>query len=147
MGRIVCLGEVCLDLLVGLLAVLLVVVAALCLGIAGIVGLLAYLFAQLFVVDLIVVLALHVRTAGLRKFFLHLAHRFDGLVRCLQSADEVLFGNLVHLTLYHHDVVLGGTDHEVHVCLLHLLEGRIDDVFAVDTGYADFGGGVFDRDV
>lgn len=65
MGRIVCLGEVCLDLLVGLLAVLLVVVAALCLGIAGVVGLLAYLFAQLFVVDLIVVLALHVRTAGL----------------------------------------------------------------------------------
>ena len=93
------------------------------------------LLAQLLIVNLVVVCPLHVSTKFLGKFLLKKAHRLDGLGSSLERADKVLLGHFLHLSLYHHDVVLGGTNHDIHISLLHLLEGRINDILAIDTCY------------
>ena len=82
--------EVGLYLVEGFFAALLVMVAGLGYGVALVVGLLAELFAQLLVVYLVAVLALHVGAELLRELFLKLAHRADGFLCHLEGLQEVL---------------------------------------------------------
>ena len=105
------------------------------------------LLAQLFVVDLVAVLALHVLAQFLGQLVLQLAHRLDGLGSSLEGADEVLLRYFLHLAFHHHDVVLGGTYHQVHIGLFHLLEGGVDDKLAVDAGYANLRDSVLEGNV
>ena len=69
----------------------------------------------------------------LHEFLLDETVNLDSLVSCLESAKQILLAHLIHLTFYHHDVVVGSTDHKVHVSLFHLLESRVDDIFAIDA--------------
>ena len=144
---IVAFDEVRLNLVVNFFAVLLVVVAALCLCIASVIRFFLYLLAEFFVIHFVAIFALNVCTEFLCKFFLYLAHRLDSIVRCFKGVDKVLFWHLVHFALHHHNVVLGGTDHNIHIGFLHLFEGRVDDIFSVYTCYAHFRDGVFDRNI
>ena len=50
----------------------------------------------------------------------------------LKSLNKVLFGNLVHFSFHHHDVVFGCTHHDIHVGFLHLLEGGVNYILAVN---------------
>ena len=54
----------------------------------------------------------------------------------LEGSEEVSLGNFVHLAFHHHDVVVGGAYHKLHIGLLKLLESRVDDELAVDAGHA-----------
>ena len=88
---IVAFDEVRLNLVVNFFAVLLVVVAALCLCIASVIRFFLYLLAEFFVVHFVAIFALNVCTEFLCKFFLYLAHRLDSIVRCFKGVDKVLF--------------------------------------------------------
>ena len=145
-GSIVFLKEIGNQLLERLLALLLRE-SLLHEVVGGLIELVLDLLAQLLVVDLVVILALGVGAELLHQFLLQLAHRLDSLVGGLEGADQVLLGDFVHLAFHHHDVVLRGTHHEVHVGLLHLLRRRIDDILAVDAGYAALRDGALKRDV
>ncbi len=138
MGSVVGFLEVGENLVEGFLARLLVVVAGLGDGVALVVGLLADLLAQFLVVDLMAVFALNVGAEFFRQFYLQFAHGLDGIHSGFEGTDHILLGYFLHLAFHHHDVLGGGTDHDVHVGFFHLLEGRVDDVLAIDAGYANF---------
>ena len=115
--------------------------------VGGLVALLVDLLAQLLVVDLVAVFALHVLAEFLGEFLLQAAHGLDGFVGYLQGLEQILLADLLHLAFHHHDVLFGGTDHDVHVGVLHLLEGGIYDVLAIQTDDAHLGDGTFEGDV
>ena len=99
--------------------------------------LVVHLLAQIFVVHLVVVFALNVFTQFLSQFFLHGAHGLDGIVSHFEGLDKVLFGNLVHFSFHHHDVIFGCAHHDIHVGFLHLLEGGINNILAVNPSNAN----------
>ena len=115
--------------------------------VGGLVALLVHLLAQLLVVDLVAVFALDVLAEFLGEFLLQAAHGLDGFVGYLQGLEQILLADLLHLAFHHHDVLFCGTDHDVHVGILHLLEGGIHDVLAVQTNDAHLGDGTFEGDV
>ena len=90
----VCCGislcKVGLDLVEGLFACLLVVVAGFSYGVALVVGLFSELFAQLLVVHLVAVFALHVGAEFLHELLLQHAHRAYSLLSCLEGSEQVL---------------------------------------------------------
>ena len=63
-------------------------------------------------------------------------HRLHGLVGKGHAAQDHLFGELLDLGLDHHDSVAGSSDDQVHRRFLHLVEGRVEDVLAVDVANA-----------
>ena len=147
MSCVISLLEVRENLVESFLARLLVVVASLCDSIALVVGLLTDLLAQLLVVNLVAVLTLNVSAEFLRKLSLEFAHRLDGSHSGLQCTNHVLLRNFLHLAFHHHDVLGRSTNHDVHICLLHLLEGRVDNIFSVDASYAHLRDGAFEGDI
>lgn len=103
-----------------------------CLLIAGIV----YGLAQLLVVHLVAVFALHGRAYLFGKLHLRLTLHLDSLVGSLHGVQQVELGHLVHFALHHHDVLVRGSYHKVHIRFFQLLEGRVDDELSVDARYA-----------
>ncbi len=55
----------------------------------------------------------------------------------LQSTYKILFRNLIHLAFNHHDVVLSGTNHKVHIGFFHLFEGWIDDILTINASHTN----------
>ena len=104
-------------------------------------------FAELVVVHLVAVFALHVLAELFAQLLLQAAHGLDGLVSALECSQEVALLHFLHLAFHHHDVLFGGTDHEVHVSLSELLEGGVDDELATNTCYAHLGDGTFEGNV
>ena len=146
-GGGICLLEALAYLGECVLAGVLVAVALLGDSVSLVVAFLAYLLAELFVVHLMAVFSLDILAELLGELFLEAAHGFDGLVSGLEGADEVLLGHLVHLALYHHDVLLGSAYHDVHVGIFHLLVSRIDDVFTVYSGHSHLRDGALEGNV
>ncbi len=105
------------------------------------------LLAEILVIDLVAVLALHIRAKLLHELCLERALRLDCLVGCLEGVQEVLLLHFLHLTLHHHDVLSRSSDHKVHVSLGHLGEGRIDDELSIHACYTHFGYRALERDV
>ena len=103
--------------------------------------------AQLVVVHLMAVFALHVLAKFLAQLLLEAAHGLDGLMSALQGSQQVGFLYFLHLALHHHDVLLGSTDHEVHVGILELLESGVDDKLAANACHAHFGDGTLEGDI
>ena len=142
------LGEGCdeigLHLLECSLALVLVLVARLCYVVARLIAEVVAVLLELLVIDFVIIF--HNGLANsLHQFLLHLAVNLDSLVSCLESTKQILLGNLFHLTFNHHDVLVGCTYHQVHIGLLHLLEGWIDDIFAIDANNTNFGDWAFER--
>ena len=108
---------------------------------------LVHLLAQFLVVHLMVVLAFDILAEFFRQFGLQFAHGFDGIHSHLECTEQILLAHLFHLTFHHHDVVGGGAHHHVDVGLFHLLKGRIDHIFAVDTSHAHLGDGALEGNV
>ena len=104
-------------------------------------------FAKFVVVYLVAVLALHVLAKLFAELLLEAAHGLDGLVSGLEGSEEVGLLHFLHLAFHHHDVLFGSSDHEVHVGLLELLEGGIDDELAVDTSHANLRDRSFEGDI
>ena len=94
-----------------------------------------------------VVTLVHVGAELVHELLLHAAVLLDLLVGELDGLEHVVLGNLVHLTFDHHDIFLGGGDHEVQVGALACLETGIDDELAVDAGDAHFGDRAAERQV
>ena len=105
--------------------------------VGGLIELLVHLLAQCLVVHLVVILALHVLAQLLRELGLQLTHGLDGSHSSLQRTEQILLTDFLHLTFYHHDVLSRSTYHDVHIGLLHLLEGRINHILAIDASHAN----------
>ena len=102
--------------------------------------LIAYLLnigTQILVVYFVAVLALNVCAKFLHQFLLKLALWLDGIVSSLERSKKILLRNFLHLALNHHDVLLGSTNHQIHISLFQLLECWVDDELAVDTCYTN----------
>ena len=97
--------------------------------------------AEFFIVYFVAVFAFYGSACSFGKFELHLALLFDGVVRGLEGCEKVGFGNFVHFAFHHHDVIVSGADHELHVGTLELFEIGVDYEFAVDTGHTHFADG------
>ena len=136
--------EVFTDFGEGFFALVLVVVAGFGNGVGGLVALVLYLLTELFVVDFVVVFALHVGAEFLGEFLLELTHGLDGFVGGLEGFEECAFGHFVHFAFHHHDVFFRCAYHDVHVGVLELFESGVDDVFAVDACHADLRDGAFE---
>ena len=85
------------------------------------------------------VLALNGLANLLGQFHLDLAVLLDLIMSGLHGTKQISLADLLHLTLNHHDVVIGCGNHYIHIGLLKLLECGVDNVLSVDTGYADLG--------
>ncbi len=95
--------------------------------------------SELVVVDLVAVLALGFLAGLFHQLELRGTVFLDFFVSDLEGLEKLSFRNFVHLTLDHHDVVIGGADHKLDVGFLDLLECGVDDPFAVDACHADLG--------
>ncbi len=105
------------------------------------------LLTEFLVVDLMIILTLHVSTLLLSQLILELAHRLDSLGSSLEGADQILLRNFLHLTFHHHDVLLGSTNHDIHVSLFHLLECRVNNILTIDTSYTNLRDVVLERNI
>ena len=119
----------------------------LCNVISWLVAFLLNLLAEFLVVNLVAVFALDIFAKFLSKFRLQLAHRTDGVLSSLQCSEQVLLRNLFHLAFHHHDVLCRRAYHNIHVGLFHLLESRINNVFAIDACYTNFTDRTFERNI
>ena len=111
------------------------------------IALCAYLLLQLIIVHLVTVFALGVSTQFLHQLVLQCAHRLDGLVSSLEGIEKVRLLYLLHLAFHHHDVLCGGTYHEVHVGVSHLCLCRVDDILTVDACYAHLRDGALEWNI
>ena len=122
-----------------LLALVLVGTAACGEGVGFVIALFAHSLTQILVIYFMAIFSLDISAQFLGKFQLQTALWFDGFVSHFQRLQQVLLGNLVHFTFHHHDVVFGGTDHDIHVGALHLLECGVNDIFAINACHTNFG--------
>ena len=119
--------------------------AGACDGICLVVALVMDILAELVVVDLVAVLTFHFLASLFHQLDLGEAMFLDFRMGYLEGFEKLSLRNLVHLTLDHHDVVVGGTDHQLDVGILDLLESRVDHPFAVHAGHAHLGDGAVER--
>ena len=63
-----------------------------------------------------------------------------------ERLDDLLLGDFLRARLDHHQAVLAAGDDEIELALLALLEGRVDDVLAVDEADADAGDRLLERE-
>ena len=94
-----------------------------------------------------VIALVHVRAELLHELLLDTAVLLDLLVGELDGLEHVVLGNLVHLTFHHHDVLLGGGDHQVEVGAGAVGEVGVDDELSVDAGDAHLGDRAAERQV
>ena len=55
-----------------------------------------------------------------------------------QGSKEIAFAHLFHFTFNHHDIIVGGANHQFHVGILKLLESGVDHELAVDACHTHF---------
>ena len=102
---------------------------------------------QLFVIHLVAIGPFHVLAQLLRKLDLYGTMFLDLFVSELDSSEHHLLGHLLHLALDHQNIVDGTADHDVQIGVLHLREGRVDDVLTADTGHTHLRNRTAERDV
>ena len=112
-----------------------------------VIALVVDVLAEVFVVDFVAVFALGERAYFLGQFHLGLALHLDGFVSGLESFKQLGLGYLVHLALDHHDVVIGGTNHQLDVGAFYFVKCRVNDEFAVNASYAHFADRAVEGDV
>ena len=117
------------------LAVMFVGVRTCCLRIGASVAVVVYRLLQLVVVHLVAVLAFGLLAVSLHHLVDSQALRLDSLVRSLDSFEHHGLRHLFHLAFHHHDVVIRSGYHQLEVCVLALLEGRVNHHLAIYTRY------------
>ena len=117
-------------------------------GVNLVVGFAVDALAELFVVGFVAVFAFRVGFFHLSgEVELSLALHLDGSVGCVEGLYHVGFGDFLHLTFHHHDVVDGGSHDHVNVRAFHVFHGGVDDHLAIHAAHAHFGDGAFPRNV
>ena len=144
-------GELCLEFFAdgieSIHAFVLVLVSGSGDGISLVVASVVNGFTKFFVVHFVAIFAFHGRAYFFCQFHLCLALNLNGFVCGLHRFQQVLLGNLVHFAFHHHDVFISGAHHQIHIGLLQLLKGRVDDKLSVDACYAYFGNRSVEGDI
>ena len=110
----------------------------LCYGVCLVVAFVMDILAEILVICLVAIFTFDSLTGSLGKLDLSLALHLDRIMGGFERVEKIGFRNFLHLALDHHDIVVCGADHELHVGLFELLESGIDDKFAVHTGHTHF---------
>ncbi len=93
---------------------------------------------QSLVLGVVRIVALDVECAELlHELLLHAAVLLYLFVGELDGLEHVVLADLVHLTLYHHNVLFSGGNHQVEVAVRHIAEGGVDLEFPVDSAHAN----------
>ena len=120
-------------------------------GLSEIVEFLVYGFMngllEVLILLIVRIIPLDVLSEILVELLLDAALFLDGLVCELYSLEHYILRHLVHLTLNHHDVLLGGCDHEIEVGVRHFREVRVNLEFSVYSGHPYFGDRSEERNV
>ena len=103
--------------------------------------------AEFFVVYFMAIFAFYGRANLFGQFHLGFTLYLDCFMGGFHGFQQVFFGNLVHFTFHHHDILISSAYHEIHVCLFQLVESRVDDELAIDTCYAHFGNRSVERNI
>ena len=106
-----------------------------------------YGLLEFVIVNLVAVLALNLLAISLHHLIDSQALWLDSLVSCLDSLEHHALWHLFHLTLHHHDVIVGSGNHQLEVSLLALLESRVDHHLAVHTSYAHLAHRTLERNI
>ena len=109
----------------------------LCESIALVIAELVNCLPEVLILLIVRIIPLDIIAELLNEFLLYTAMLLDLLVGELDGLEHVVLADLLHLTLDHHDVLLGSGDHKLDVAPLHVLESRIDHELAVNAAYAD----------
>ena len=104
------------------------------LSVAGVV----YVLAKIFIIIFVAIGTLNELTYSLAELELRLALYLNGFVSYLDSLEHLSFLDFLHFPFDHHDVVEGSAYHQFDISGFKLLEGRIDDEFAIDAGNTYF---------
>jgi hypothetical protein len=92
-----------------------------------------YILAQVFVVLFVAVGALDELTYSFAELELSLALYLNGFVGYLDSLKHFSLLDFLHFPFDHHDVIEGSPYHKLDISRLKLLEGGVDDEFAIDA--------------
>ncbi len=85
------------------------------------------------------IIPLHVLAELFVELFQNAAMLLDLFVSSLDGIQHHILGNFFRLAFDHHDIFLGGSDHELDVSLVHLAEARIDLELTINPGYSNLG--------
>ena len=107
-------------------------------GVCLVVAFFADILAEFLVIVFVAVFALYERAYFLCELHLSLALLLDGIVSGLECSEKVGFRHFVHFAFHHHDIVVGGAYHQLHVGVFKLLECGVDDKLAVDASHTHF---------
>ena len=105
------------------------------------------LVLDIFVFLVVRIFSLDILAQFLVEFLLDTAMLLDLFVSELDGLEHHIFRNFLHFALYHHDVLLGSTDHQFEVGRFGLGERRIDLELSVDPGDAYLGDRTEERKV
>jgi len=108
-------------------------------GVNGIIGGGFDSSTQILVVHFVAIRSFGGLASQFHQFLLDQTVLFDLIMRHPEGAKHDFFGHLLHFALHHHDVLIGGANNNVQVCLGNLGEGGVDDVLAVNPGHPDLG--------
>ncbi len=140
------LDEVFEHLVEAIVAPVLVGVTCLSDVVAWLVALLAHTLLDFLVVNLVAVFTLGDSKLG-SELLLSDAHGLDSIVRKLQRSNQVFFLNLVHLTLYHHNIVVSSTYHQFHVSVFELFEGGVNNEVTINASHTHLADGLLEGDI
>ncbi|OQC02353.1 MAG: hypothetical protein BWX77_01263 [Bacteroidetes bacterium ADurb.Bin090] len=96
------------------------------------------ILAQLFVVFFVTILAFNGFTGQFSQLKLGTALDFDSFVCNFERLEQITFLHLAHLTFNHHNILQGGTYHNIHVGFFEFSRSGIQFKLSVNTSYADF---------
>ena len=86
-------------------------------------------------------------SSQLNQLFLCCADFCNNLASSVDSLQHDILGDLVGTALNHGDSILDSGNHNLHISLLYLLEGRVDDVLAIKVAYSYRSGWAVERNV
>ena len=113
----------------------------------SIIGLIPHALFQVLVVDLVAVFPFFFLACGFGQGLLGLAHGLDRIMGELDGFQHFCFAYFLHFAFHHHDVLIGGTHHDVDIRFFQLLKGGIDHQFTVNASHPSFGNGPVEVDV
>ena len=105
-------------------------------------------FLELLVLHVVRIVALvDIGSELVHKLLLYTTVSLYFLVGELDGLEHIVLAYLIHLSLNHHNVLLGCSDHEFEVGVLHLGEARVDYKLTVYPAHAHLGNRTAEREV
>ena len=115
-------------------------------GIRFIVAFSPDVFTQLFIIHFMTIspfFFIH----GFCQFHLNQTMIFNSFMSKFNSVEHFFLGNLVHLALNHHDILVGCSNHNIQIGSCQLALGRVNHKLPIHTSYTYLGNRTVERNI